>query len=263
MQCLKVVRLVVSVAVLVLVSGLCCSPLPAGELDVYQGVVLTAQPDDPAAVKSYLWLVDSPDRRWVPVSTEESGRVARFMTGSLKTPGVYRVLVVCFPTGEQMFGDFTIGPTPEPEPEPDPDPGPDPKPEPDPEPNPTPGNWQVLIWHESDDTENLPQSQRDILASRDFRAELVKRGHYLVGIYDYDSVVVERRVTRQVCEGNACYYKTETVRDVPGDLKLWHNKADGDPMPWVVVAPLNGGDLQEFPLPPSAGEFFGKLETLK
>ena len=235
-------------AVALLILG--CAACQAAEIEVYQGVVLTAQPERPDEVTSYFWLVDAPDRRWVPVRTEDGGRVAKFFPAHIEAPGVYRafVLIQYAGGGEQQFADFQIGPTPPPPP-------------------PPPSNdGQVMIWIESDETDNLPQSQRDILAGRKFRDDLKAAGHYLVGILDYDSVVTETQTSTQVCEDGVCRIVTQTVAEVPLPIQAYWEKAQGDPMPWVVVAPKEGGgldDLREFALPASAGEFLGKLEELQ
>lgn len=85
------------------------APLSGAEIDVYKGVVLTAEVD--CEVRSYLWFVNAPDRSWVPVVAEEDGKRVRFREGDLKQPGIYLVLLVMItPDGNalQAVGQFEI-----------------------------------------------------------------------------------------------------------------------------------------------------------
>lgn len=118
---------------------------------------------------------------------------------------------------------------------PDPSP-PDPDPDPDPDPN---RKWQIMLFYESDDLDNLPVAQRELIAGRKFRQQLEARGHHFAGAYDVDAI-------------------TRTS----GELTTWWAAIQGDPMPRVALAPRAGGDVQDYPLPASVDEFYKLLGSL-
>ncbi len=211
----------------------------AGNLDVYQGIVLTAEVDHPNQVKQYVWLVFAPDRSMVPVKTEERGRRVRFMSNALKQQGEYLVWVIVIyqdANSEQLVNRFTIGPQPDPEP-PDPEPGPNP---PDPEPEPQPGiKWQIILFYESDDLDDLPLEQRAIILSTDVRRRIETDGHLLHGAFDDDA---------------------QDASGVPDSLRPWWAVIQGDAMPRVALAPRSGGEVKDYPLPADVPAFFQLLE---
>ena len=114
--------------------------------------------------------------------------------------------------------------------------GPDPDPDPDPDPN---SKWQVMFFHESDDLDNYTKEQRRMLAGLTFRTELQGKGHMFLGAFDRDAV------SKTFAENN--------------QLSTWWKAVEGDPLPRVAVAPLEGGAIRDFDLPPTVAELYKLL----
>jgi len=132
-------------------------------------------------------------------------------------------------------------------------PQPDPKPGPDP---PAPGSkWQVMFFIETDDLDNMPMAQRELVSGRAFREELESKGHRFMGALDKDQVVK----VEQVCNGRSC---TE-VRSVKPELKAWWDAVKGDPMPRMAIASVDGGTIKSYPLPAGRAELYVLLEGAK
>jgi len=120
-----------------------------------------------------------------------------------------------------------------------PDPNPPPPP-PDPDPEPEPGGpWQILMFHESSQLPRLPMEQRFILVSSNIQTELASRGHALLGIFDVDS---------SGSDGSH------------GKYADWWRAVDGDPLPRIALAPLDGGDISDCPLPANKEELWALLK---
>ena len=133
-----------------------------------------------------------------------------------------------------------------------PDPGPNP---PDPAPNPS-AKWQVMFFHQSDQLDNLPVAQRDMLTSRSFREALEAKGHSFEGAFDVDAVAKSGRV----CGSFGCVTVRPTVAK---DMAPWWEAVEHDPMPRVAIAPMSGGDVRDFPLPADAASLYKLLEAQK
>ena len=118
----------------------------------------------------------------------------------------------------------------------DPNP-PDPPDPPDPEPG---GKKQVLLLHESDQLDDMSVDQRLILCSLCIREEFVKRGHRLLGVLDVD--IVNR------------------TGKVPAKLAPFFRACEGDELPRVVIAPLAGGAVKDYPLPDTQEAFWKLIE---
>jgi len=155
-----------------------------------------------------------------------------------------RILVAAVVDGKLQVEEFTWTAKPyPPQPGPNPpDPGPTP-PEPNP-PNPPPPpppdtKWQVAIFVESNDLDNLSPSQKTLLASLLIRKELSEKGHYLVGVFDPEAA--------------------QTITDEA--LKPWINAVKGKKLPLLLLAPKGGGEIKAYPLPDSSFEFWKLLEN--
>jgi len=159
-----------------------------------------------------------------------------FIWWSAKLPGRYLVAIVVARGGELLYAEHVliVGTAPDPDPDPpDPDP-PDPDPDPD-------AKWQVMFFQESDDLDNYTQGQRTMLAGRKFREELEAKGHTFLGAYDRSAV------PKAFVEG--------------ANLQPWWNAVKGDPLPRFAIAPVNGGTVQDFPLPKTVAKFYEALEA--
>ena len=137
-----------------------------------------------------------------------------------------------------------------------PDPKPDPDPDPEPDPKPGPGQkWQVMLFHESDDLDDLPMAQRELIAGRAFREELESKGHRFMGGFDPDTLVTVKRV----CNGKGC---VEVPSVAPG-MQAWWDAVKGDPLPRLAIAPIDGGAILDYPLPAGRAELYQLLEGSK
>ena len=135
----------------------------------------------------------------------------------------------------KILGEVTPPPQPDPVP---PTPNPTPPPNPDPTPSPV-SKYQVLFLLESNDLDNLPIGQVEILSGLVFRKQLAEKGHRLLGSFDVDSI-------------------KDSVQ-----FKPYATLAKGEKLPLVMLAPVDGGEIKSYPLPSNTGEMFKLLETGK
>jgi len=102
--------------------------------------------------------------------------------------------------------------------------------EPPPPPPPPPDEKkQYVFFVETADLDNLPKAQRDMLASLTLRDELAAKGHKFLGQWDDDT-------------------------QPTANQQAWYDAIQGDPMPRIAVAPVNGGSIVDYPLPANAAE---------
>ncbi|HUT88707.1 MAG TPA: hypothetical protein VMY37_04375 [Thermoguttaceae bacterium] len=109
-----------------------------------------------------------------------------------------------------------------------------------PVPPPVDRKYQVAFFLKALDLENLPQGQQTILGSLTLREELKKRGHVLLGVYDKD------------CTGPG---------GLPEKLKPWWKSIEGDALPRVALAPIDGGEIRDYPLPADPTALWKLLEA--
>lgn len=101
-------------------------------------------------------------------------------------------------------------------------PGPPPGPNP-----PVPGQkYEVMIFHESADLDNLPNSQRNLLSSLHVRENLIQRGHVFLGVLDIDSAT-----------------------DRSDSWGPWMSMARKSKVPMVLIRPVGGGEITAHELP--------------
>jgi hypothetical protein len=134
---------------------------------------------------------------------------------------------------------IAVGGGPEPVP-------PDPIP---PEPNPT-DKWQVMIFHESDNLDNMTLSQRELTSGLVLRKALEANGHRFLGALDYNALAKASKK----CPDGSC---------ASPELQAWLKSIEGKSMPCLAIAPLNGGDIRVFPLPANSASLFALLEGKK
>lgn len=97
----------------------------------------------------------------------------------------------------------------------------------------------MAIIFERDRLDNLPWSQRTIIGSLMFQQRLKAAGHHLVGIVD------------QHVEG--------ADGKKPEKLTAYLAACEGDPIPRICLAPMQGGPVKDFPLPKTEEEVFALL----
>lgn len=158
--------------------------------------------------------------------------------------GDYAVIYLPPGDAQPVVQRVTLGDAKPPDPQPDP--------EPDPQPPPQPVKWQVAIFVESADLDTMPLPQLEITSSLVFRKTLESSGHKLLGVWDKD------RPTTTVCDGDVC-------RQVPvgGKHDAYWAAISGDPLPRIAIAPIGGGTVQDFPLPPTAAELLKLLQEAR
>lgn len=131
-----------------------------------------------------------------------------------------------------------------------PGPGPGPGP-PEPEP-PLPGaKYQVMIFQDTDRTDNLSIDQVSMLSGLKFREELKSLGHTFVGSYNLS------KYTKRTCDNGVC---TET-RVLPAEINQWMEWVNGTALPAVVL--WDGKDGSKpivFELPANKTEFLNRLK---
>lgn len=167
-------------------------------------------------------------------------------------PGEYRVVVDWNYGQNQFVGHVVVveGDSPDPPLPPNPPNPPDP-PDP-PAPNPT-AKWQVMFFLESTDVDDLPAGQIELISSLAFRQSLEAAGHRFMGRYDRDSVME----TRSTCNGTTC----RPYLAVKSDLAPWWGAVKGDPLPRLAIAPIDGGDIRDFPMPADEAALYKLLEA--
>jgi hypothetical protein len=153
--------------------------------------------------------------------------------------------------GNLHIHEILVGPAP-PDPEPDPEPDPDPDPEPDPMPPDPDRKWQITIFHQSSDLDNMDIDQRELISGLRWREEFEEDGHNFVGGYNVDSVVE--------CEarGGSCPYPWSA-----NVMPFWRT-ARGTDTPSISIAPNDGdgGEVITRPLPNSVDGLYELLEGL-
>jgi len=116
------------------------------------------------------------------------------------------------------------------------EPPPDP-PQPDPPDPPNPGGkYQVSIFYETFQFDNMPRSQQVMLHSMEFRKQLKAAGHTLLGIYDI-----------HILDGAGA---------IPPRLAPFVQAASGDSLPRICLAPKGGGTVKDFALPADSAATF-------
>lgn len=113
------------------------------------------------------------------------------------------------------------------EPEPDPD-------DPDPEPNPA-GPWQVAVFHESDNRDNMSDDQLELVVGLKLRKELQAAGHGWVGSLDLNEIGPKGTI--------------------PERYRPFFEAAKDHKTPCVALAPKEGGAVRCYPLPENAAAF--------
>lgn len=121
----------------------------------------------------HVWKVipEEAQDKFLPVTDNKGQQAAVFASSK---PGRYTFVLAVAEAGEAAIGSHTLllgKPDPDPNPNP-PDPGPDP---PDPEPDPGPTGLRVLILEETNDRDDLTESQLQILLSSEIRDYLDKK----------------------------------------------------------------------------------------
>jgi hypothetical protein len=107
--------------------------------------------------------------------------------------------------------------------------------------NPQPEYWQVMLFHESDDLDNLPLERRELLVGLKFRQELEDAGHKFLGSFDRNS-----------------------IDGAPSpDMREWWDAVANCRLPCVALAPMSGGEVSTYDLPADAQAFFELLEDLR
>lgn len=108
-------------------------------------------------------------------------------------------------------------------------------------PTPPPGaKLQVVFLIDSSTLDNLPQSQRAILASLKLRQEIEAKGHRFIAVLDR--------------------HQSEAA---PQELAPYFKATDGKQLPRIAVAPVAGGEIQDFALPLTEAELLKLLEGSK
>lgn len=131
---------------------------------------------------------------------------------------------------------------------------PDPPNPPNPPLPPKPQAWQIMLFHQSDQLVKLPPAQVEMISGLAFRRELEAAGHRFLGGYDVDAVAK----TSVVCDRRGY---CRTLVTVPPDLAPWWQAVEGDPMPRLAIAPIDGGNILDFPLPATVSDFHKRLEN--
>jgi hypothetical protein len=114
-----------------------------------------------------------------------------------------------------------------------------------------------MFFFESLDATRLTRDQQALVNGLKFREELEAAGHYFAGRYDHNSVMQSRQ---ECLTTGGC----RTVVEVKPDMEPWWDAVRGDPMPRIVIAPLEErtqpDKIQDFPLPASVEEVWSLLE---
>lgn len=101
---------------------------------------------------------------------------------------------------------------------------------------PTPGGpYQVAIFYDADQLDNLPADQRALLTSLTYRQKLKEQGHVVLGVF-----------------------AAQSISQVPSKFKAFIDSVAADPLPRLAVASVKGGKVVDVPLPAT----FAELEQL-
>jgi hypothetical protein len=119
--------------------------------------------------------------------------------------------------------------------------GPDPFPPkpPDPKPPVPGGPYRILLLYDTEQLDNLPPDQRALLTSLVYRQKLTEAGHRVLGVF----------AAQTINPANASKYKE------------FFAAAANDPLPRIVIAPLAGGKVSDFPLPANMADLEKLLAT--
>lgn len=119
--------------------------------------------------------------------------------------------------------------------------GDDSQPPPPPPPPPPPaGKYQIVMVIDADRLDNYPPSQRAVINSLALRNELEADGHYFYEVVD----------ARAIESGS-----------VPEKMRPFLNAVRGDELPRLVLAPIDGGAITDYPLPLNADDLKALLEN--
>jgi hypothetical protein len=99
--------------------------------------------------------------------------------------------------------------------------------------------FQVMFFMESGQLDNLSDAQRNMLASLVFRDGIRQKGHVLVGIWDKDL--------------------TDPNNKIPERYKPYFDVINGKTLPRICIAPVDGGTIQDYPLPADEAGFWALL----
>ena len=103
------------------------------------------------------------------------------------------------------------------------DPGPDP-----PNPGPNPGQkYQLMFFLQADELDKMPPAQRELATSLSIRKDLAERGHRFLMVVDDDQI----------------------TGDAPEKYRPWIKAVEGDPLPRIAMAPIEGGKIIDLPMP--------------
>jgi hypothetical protein len=116
--------------------------------------------------------------------------------------------------------------------------------------------WNIVIFVESDDYDDLPAAQRILTGSLPFRARVKAAGHGFLGVYDIDALV-DRRL--RCIPGGGCRWEAVSI---PDEWKPWFDAVRGDPTPRLAISDkAGGGPVLDYPLPANEQDFFLLLEA--
>lgn len=165
---------------------------------------------------------------------------------SAKVAGTY-LLYTDSPYAECEIVVGGIGPGPGPIPPVPPNP---PTPEPPVPPAPQPDTkYQIMLFQDTDQTDNLPIAQVALLSGRNFRQELEKLGHTFVGSYN---------LSKYKCKTGQC----PNLPEAPANLQQWINWLGNTPLPAVILWDGKDGSVPRvFELPKTKEEFLQRLGT--
>jgi hypothetical protein len=136
--------------------------------------------------------------------------------------GVYGVLYFPPGDGSPVISRVVLGKGVKPEPGPGPNP---PKP-------PLPGGpYQVVMFYDEQQLDDLPVAQRDLLTSMVSQAKIAQAGHVIQGVLSVQS-----------------------IGSTTGLLAPFIKEVQGDPLPRIAVAPKSGGAVRDYPLPASLAD---------
>lgn len=93
---------------------------------------------------------------------------------------------------------------------------------------PTPGGpFRIVMFYDGNQLDNMPADQRALLTSLKYRKALEAQGHVFLESLE----------------------KTAIERGVSDAFQKYIASVEGDPLPRVAIAPIDGGYIADFPLP--------------
>lgn len=97
---------------------------------------------------------------------------------------------------------------------------------------PTPGGpYQVVMFYDEQQLDDLPVAQRDLLTSMVAQGKIAQAGHVVQGVLSVQS-----------------------IGSTTGPLAPFIKEVQGDPLPRIAVAPKSGGVVRDYPLPASLAD---------